>query len=132
MDTVFINISEVPVNVAVNAISTSDIVSINTKEVLGKDGASAYELAVVNGFVGNVAAWLLSLRGATGAVGGVFAFAQSTPLSVWNVNHNLGYYPNVSVVDSTGEKVYGDIHYVNINNVQLSFVGSFSGNAYLT
>nr|MBP8762214.1 hypothetical protein [Acetoanaerobium sp.] len=35
----------------------------------GKDGLSAYEVAVANGFVGNEAAWLLSLKGADGADG---------------------------------------------------------------
>ena len=35
----------------------------------GADGLSAYQIAVNNGFVGNEAAWLLSLKGATGATG---------------------------------------------------------------
>ena len=36
---------------------------------LGTDGKSAYEIAVDNGFVGNEAAWLLSLKGDDGAEG---------------------------------------------------------------
>lgn len=35
----------------------------------GADGASAYEVAVANGFVGDETAWLASLVGATGATG---------------------------------------------------------------
>lgn len=35
----------------------------------GQDGASAYEVAVANGFVGDQAAWLLSLKGAKGDTG---------------------------------------------------------------
>ena len=35
----------------------------------GVDGASAYEVAVANGFVGTKAQWLESLRGAVGASG---------------------------------------------------------------
>lgn len=35
----------------------------------GPPGKSAYDLAVENGFVGSVAAWLTSLRGADGADG---------------------------------------------------------------
>lgn len=35
----------------------------------GDDGLSAYEVAVANGFVGSEAAWLLSLKGDTGATG---------------------------------------------------------------
>lgn len=37
--------------------------------VQGVDGKSAYDVAVVNGFVGNEAEWVLSLAGATGATG---------------------------------------------------------------
>lgn len=36
---------------------------------VGPAGASAYEVAVANGFVGNQAAWLLSLKGAKGDTG---------------------------------------------------------------
>lgn len=35
----------------------------------GEDGASAYEIAVANGFVGSESAWLLSLQGAKGDKG---------------------------------------------------------------
>lgn len=35
----------------------------------GPPGDSAYQIAVANGFVGNEAAWLASLQGATGATG---------------------------------------------------------------
>lgn len=35
----------------------------------GADGASAYDVAVANGFIGNEAAWLASLVGATGPAG---------------------------------------------------------------
>jgi integrin beta 8 len=35
----------------------------------GQDGLSAYEVAVANGFVGNEAAWLASLKGSDGANG---------------------------------------------------------------
>jgi len=35
----------------------------------GPPGDSAYQIAVANGFVGNEAAWLLSLKGANGTNG---------------------------------------------------------------
>ena len=143
MDTVIININEAPEAVLikattgidaalVNVVETYDSIMIQAKEVLGKDGASAYEMAVVNGFTGSVSAWLLSLKGATGSVGGVFIFAQSVPLSIWNVNHNLGFYPNVSVIDSSNRKVLTDINYVDNNNLQVMVANAFSGTAYLS
>ena len=50
----------------VNSTGTSVLGGSGTP---GADGASAYEIAVANGFVGNEAAWLASLVGAPGADG---------------------------------------------------------------
>ena len=53
---------------AISVYSTTEV--DNLLDALGgADGASAYEIAVANGFVGNEAAWLASLVGATGATG---------------------------------------------------------------
>lgn len=38
-------------------------------QMKGEDGASAYELAVKNGFEGSETAWLVSLKGEAGAKG---------------------------------------------------------------
>jgi hypothetical protein len=45
------------------------IAALGTGGAPGEDGASAYEIAVANGFVGNQAAWLASLVGPAGADG---------------------------------------------------------------
>ena len=42
---------------------------INGGVILGIDGASAYELAVENGFVGTIEEWLVSLKGKDGRDG---------------------------------------------------------------
>ena len=57
---------------------------------------------------------------------------QTVPSAVWTIPHNLGFYPNVSVVDSTGREVVGEITYVNMNTVQLTFSAAFGGEAYLS
>lgn len=49
----------------------------------------------------------------------------------WIIRHNLSKYPSVTVVDSGGNKVVGDIKYIDINSLEISFVGGFSGMAYL-
>jgi hypothetical protein len=59
-------------------------------------------------------------------------FTQSVPNNVWTIAHNLGFYPNVSVVDSSGNSVEGDIKYLDLNTVQISFIGGFAGDAYLS
>ena len=49
----------------------------------GADGASAYDIAVANGFAGNEAAWLASLVGATGvSLGNCTAFTIPGTLTV--------------------------------------------------
>lgn len=70
--------------------------------------------------------------GATGASGGFFAFTQSSPASTWTIAHNLGYRPNISVVDSAGSQVEGNTVWTDTNNLTITFSGAFSGVAYLS
>lgn len=67
--------------------------------------------------------------GMDGSSAGV-AHAQSVPAAVWTVAHNMGKHPAVAVVDSAGGTVYGDIRYLDINTVTLTFSGAFAGFAY--
>ena len=60
-----------------------------------------------------------------------YTFNQISPKEVWKIPHGLGKYPSVTVVDSGGNKVVGDTKYIDINNLEISFVGGFSGIAYL-
>ena len=57
---------------------------------------------------------------------------QMTASAVWNVTHNLGRYPSVTVVDSGGNVVTGDVRYTSLNSVVISFSGAFSGSAYFS
>lgn len=50
-----------------------------------------------------------------------------TNLDFITVNHNLGKYPAVTVINSANDEVIGDIDYVDINTVTVTFIGSFSG-----
>lgn len=60
-----------------------------------------------------------------------FIFEQATPASDWNIFHKLGRYPQVSVVDSSGRVVIGEVQYIDEQNVRVSFSGEFTGKAYL-
>jgi predicted phage tail protein len=53
-------------------------------------------------------------------------------VAVWNISHNLGFVPNITVVDSSGEVVEGSYEYPNATTVRLTFDGAFSGKAYLS
>ena len=55
---------------------------------------------------------------------------QLTPSATWEVEHNLKKYPAVSIVDSAGSVVVGEIEYINENKVILLFQGAFSGKAF--
>jgi hypothetical protein len=73
----------------------------------------------------------VSVKGVTGGGGEAhYAHTQSTPEAVWEVTHNLGKKPSVIVVDSADTVVMGEIEYINLNSVRLTFVGAFSGKAY--
>ena len=55
---------------------------------------------------------------------------QPTAASLWTINHGLGKFPSVSVVDSANNVVIGDVTYVTDHQVTISFGSSFGGKAY--
>lgn len=60
-----------------------------------------------------------------------FIYNQLIASTTWSVAHNLGRFPVVTIVDSGGNVVIGDVQYVDQNNLTVSFSSSFGGNAYL-
>jgi hypothetical protein len=56
---------------------------------------------------------------------------QNTPAITWTLTHSLDKYPSVTVVDSAGSVVYGDIQYISRDVIEVTFSGAFSGTAYL-
>lgn len=50
-----------------------------------------------------------------------------TSASSVTVTHNLGKKPAVTVIDSAGDEVQGDINHVSTNQLTLSFSAAFSG-----
>ena len=65
-------------------------------------------------------------------VGGNYTHNQITSSTTWTITHNLGFFPAVSVVDSGGNYVIGDVNYVSQNVLTVSFNASFGGKAYLS
>ena len=61
-----------------------------------------------------------------------YVHTQGTAASSWSITHNLGYYPNVTVVDSTETLVVGDVTYTSANALTVNFNGAFKGKAYLS
>lgn len=61
-----------------------------------------------------------------------FIYEQALPSNRWEVSHKLGRYPSVTVVDSAGTTVEGDIQYIDNNNIVIEFSAPFTGKAYLS
>ena len=57
---------------------------------------------------------------------------QETAASTWVINHALGGYPSVSVVDSSKTLVFGEITYPSTTQVVVNYSAAFSGYAFLT
>jgi len=60
-----------------------------------------------------------------------FIYEQIGPATTWNILHNLGKFPSVSVVNNNNIIINGEVTYIDNNNVQLNFSAGFSGKAYL-
>lgn len=70
--------------------------------------------------------------GPQGLSGGSYTHQQLAPSATWTISHELGFYPNVTVLDSAGTFVLGEVSYPDANTVVLSFSSSFGGVAYLS
>ena len=60
-----------------------------------------------------------------------YIYEQGVAANIWEINHNMGKFPSVTVVDSAGSVVIGAIEYIDINNLKITFNSSFGGKAYL-
>ena len=60
-----------------------------------------------------------------------FIFTQGVPATTWNILHNLGKFPSVSVINNNNVVINGEVTYIDNNNVQLNFSAGFTGKAYL-
>jgi len=60
-----------------------------------------------------------------------FVFTQTVPSLVWSVQHNLGKFPSVTVVDTGNTTVISQIDYIDNNNLTITNSAQFAGKAYL-
>lgn len=61
-----------------------------------------------------------------------YIHTQGVASSSWTITHNLGFHPNVTVVDSAGNIVEGELSYTNTASLTATFSTPFSGTAYLS
>ena len=75
----------------------------------------------------------LSISGGigVGSPHSTYTHTQASPSSVWVVTHNLNCFPSVTVVDSAGSVVFGEVEYISASVVRITFAAAFGGKAYL-
>jgi len=61
-----------------------------------------------------------------------YVHSQGSASSTWTISHSLGGRPQVTIVDSAGTVVYGEIQYLSNTEIRILFSAAFSGYAYLT
>jgi hypothetical protein len=128
---------------ASNVVAVNDIISITTPSGTidfgtGMNAGGGLTLADVLNAIANAA------LGSTddlseGTVNKYFTTArvaythnQGSASNSWTIPHNLGFFPNVTTIDSAGNIVEGEIAYTNSNSLTVSFSSAFSGKAYLS
>lgn len=60
-----------------------------------------------------------------------YSFSQVVPSATWIINHPLEKFPTVTVTDSAGSVVGGDVEYTDNANLIIRFAASFAGEAHL-
>ena len=60
-----------------------------------------------------------------------FVFNQAVASATWTVQHNLDKFPSCTMVLGTGQQGYGDVTFIDENNLTITFAGAESGKAYI-
>jgi hypothetical protein len=60
-----------------------------------------------------------------------YTHVQGSAASSWTVNHNLGVYAQVAVVNNANELLLADVTYLSPNSVRIDFGRPTTGKAYL-
>jgi len=66
----------------------------------------------------------------TGIADKYYVHEQNSANNIWHVIHNLNKNPAVLTVDSSGTVVYGNVEYINNNELKILFKYPFAGKAY--
>ena len=61
-----------------------------------------------------------------------YVHIQTIPATVWSITHPLEFQPTLTVIDSAGTVVEGDVAYLPDRTITVTFSAGFSGTAYLS
>lgn len=57
---------------------------------------------------------------------------QSLSSNTWEVEHNLGFYPNITTMDSAGTLVEGELQHLSKYRLRVTYSAPISGQAFLS
>lgn len=60
-----------------------------------------------------------------------YIHSQTSAQAQWIINHNLGYFPDVSVLSTGGMEVVAEIVHTSVNQVIVLFAVPYTGSAVL-
>lgn len=72
----------------------------------------------------------LSMRNVIVGYDKSYVYTQSVSSKEWHIFHDLGKYPSVTIIDSAGTVVIGQVQYASQNEIVLHFSAPFSGKAF--
>lgn len=110
-----------------NVLVNNSPLPIKVEVQLFRDGKSAYQIAIENGYVGTEAQWVATLIKVTN-----YTHNQVNPSNSWAVNHNMQYRPNLTCYDTAGTEIRGEILHTDNNNLQINFSAITGGIGYLS
>jgi len=122
--------SNVPNNVIINQDAPNQVVvnqSAPNNVIINEDSANQ---VIVNQDAPNQVVVRLSAPASSNTRR--YVHIQEQASSTWTIAHTLGGRPSVTVVDSAGTVVYGEVQYLSDTQVSVLFSAGFSGYAYLT
>ena len=61
-----------------------------------------------------------------------YQHTQSAASAEWTIEHNLSFFPNVTVIDSGGNMVEANVTYTNNASLVITLSSAISGVAYLS
>lgn len=134
-----VNIDEQVVTIV---LGTSGPQGVRGNSILNGEGAPDYSLGIIGDFYIDVLTQ--EMYGPKNSVdwGNVvdlvtnqelgYVHNQDTISDEWTIIHNLGFIPNITVVDNNGRVIEGSYHYLNSTTVVATFTEQISGKAYLS
>lgn len=97
-----------------------------TANELGTGRGLTYEWELV---VADILDRLAVIEG--GGLPNVYIQTQATPAATWTITHNLGTTPVTVLTDPTGQVVWAEIDYPDVNTAVVTFASPFAGIAVL-